>query len=190
MAVPTSPMVSPSVVAPSDLIVPPPATGPAPAACATPTSLIARVVYLHTSRTFSAGETPPPDPLDTQTLYVGGSPPGVGLLCHGSTTAGPPALSATAPAAGAVPYLAEDGNGFWGAVGPGVTAVELTVSGYQNGYTFTVGDPDVTLDLRDLGNGWHAFNTENGFSPPRPQATATAYDASGRVLGSRTINGP
>lgn len=185
----TSSASSSSVTAPSDVLVPAPSTGPAPADCATRTSLIAPVLYMHTSGTVPAGQSPRPDPLDTQTLYIGGGPPGVGVLCHGSTTSGPPALSATARAAGAVPYLAEDGNGLWGAVGPGTTKLELTVSGYQDGYTFSIGDPDVTLELRDLGDGWHAFNTATGFSPPKPLATATAYDAAGHALGSRTING-
>lgn len=184
----TSPASTSSVTAPSDVLVPAPSTGPVPAACTTPTSLIAPVVYMHTSGPVSAGQSPPPDPLDTQTLYIGGGRPGAGLLCHGSTKSGPPALSATAATTGVVPYLAEDGNGFWGAVGPGTTKVELAVSGYQGTYTFTVDDPDVSLELRDLGDGWHAFNTATGFSPPNPVATATAYDAAGHALGSRTIN--
>lgn len=178
-----------STVVPSDTVELAASDGRVVAACATPTSRLAPVIYLHTRPTYPVGETPPPDPLDTQTLYIGGGEPGVGLLCHGSTTSGPPALSATPPAAGAVPYLAEDGNGVWGAVGPGVTTVELVVSGYQESYSFTVDNPDITLELRDLGAGWHAFNTDVGFSPPKPSATAIAYDASGRVLGRRVIPG-
>ena len=87
-----------------------------------------------------------------------------------------------------MPYLAEDDNGVWGAVGPGIT-VEPAVSGYQDGFSFTIDNPDITSQLHDLGNGWHAFNTDVGFSPPHPSATATAYDASGHTAGNRTLDG-
>lgn len=159
-------------------------------ACGTVVSHVAPAVYLHSSLTYPPGVTPPPDPLDTQTFYIGGQSPGLGMLCHGSTRSGPPALSATAPVAGAVPYLAEDQNGFWGAVGPGVTRLDLTIAGDPNGFSFTVGNPDVTLQLRDLGDGWHAFNTDTGISPAGQPTTATAYDATGQILGNRTINKP
>ena len=74
-------------------------------------------------------------------------------------------------------------------VGPGTTKLVLTVAGYQGAFTFTVGDPDQTLELRDLGDGWHAFNTETGFGSEKLTATATAYDADGRAMGSRNLTG-
>ena len=129
-----------------------------------------------------------PITVPARSMYISGKDIGAGTLCVSApawTAPVTPIVAASSAASGVITYLGFYQSQIFGAVRPEVRSVRVTTGNLTQDFT-VVGLQSTAL--RDLGSGWHAFNSPIGNgNGPSTEVLVRAFDGNGHLLETSEV---